>query len=74
MSSANWIKPEAPGPDQASLRRKLEDLRETLHISNAHWSSWEEEFIHDMAEKLALPTIYVTPKQVSIIEDLWERI
>lgn len=59
---------------QEDIRHKLEDLRESLSVSNIHWSEWEFDFIESMAEKLSYQTINISPKQYDTIRDLWERI
>lgn len=62
------------GAWQKDLRVKLEDLRETLNISNHKWNDWELEFIRNITQKLENMVIHVTPNQWEKIEDLWERI
>lgn len=59
---------------QKDLRRKLNDLSESLSLSNNGWNAWELEFIEDISLKLQESTIHVTPKQLDKIWDLWEKI
>lgn len=60
---------------QDELRKKLEDLRSTLSLSNCIWNAWELEFIESVCDKLdRAGDINVTPKQLDKIFDLWEKL
>lgn len=56
------------------LRSMIEDLQETLSISNHRWNAWQLEFIESMAEKLECSMVIVSAKQTEKIRELWDMI
>lgn len=59
---------------QRDIRSKLEDLRDTLNVSNVKWNKWEREFIESVTLKLEHMSINLSPKQYDNVMNLWERI
>ncbi len=70
---SNFIKNEN-ADWQREVREKIEDLTDTLDISNVEWDAWEREFIESMSEKLGQEIINVSTKQYTRIWELWEKI
>ena len=59
---------------QADLRMKIEELSESLSLSNHPWNEWEIGFIEDMSKKLTQKQIHVSPKQYDTIWNLWDKL
>ncbi len=59
---------------QSDLKQKLKDLKASLRISNIQWNEWEREFITNVTNQLDHEIVDVSPKQFSIVWDLWEKI
>ena len=55
---------------QGSLKEKVNDLVESLNLSNGNWNDWEDELIRSV-DKWERD---YTPAQAKKIIDLWEKL
>ena len=58
----------------SGIHGKIEDLVESLSLSNGEWNEWETEFIESLKPKLRYNNIKLTPRQYEKMNDLWEKL
>jgi hypothetical protein len=61
--------------NEDGMREKVEDLKNSLTLSNGYqWSEWELQFIDSVSQKLDDIVFSLSDRQEEKVFELWEKI